>query len=65
VPTNGVTISSKLRRVDGIVIKLRHHLAMISSSLVGTRYGMSMASSLVGARHEMHMMNNMATSCGR
>jgi hypothetical protein len=64
VPSNGVTISSKLRRVDGIVIKVRHHLAIISSSLVGTRHGMSMTSSLVGARHEMHMMS-MAMSCRR
>ena len=29
VPSNGVTISSKLRRVDGIVIDARHHLAMV------------------------------------
>jgi hypothetical protein len=64
VPGNGVTISSKLSRVDGIVIKVRHHLAKISSSLVGTRHVMSIASSLVGAIHEMHMMN-MATYYGR
>jgi hypothetical protein len=29
VPSNGVTISSKLRRVDGIVIDARRHLAMV------------------------------------
>jgi hypothetical protein len=58
VPSNGVTISSKLRRVDDIVIELRHHLAMISSSLVGTRHGMSMrlASSALDTRFSTQYM---------